>query len=156
MLEFNIPGMGDIQLKHLVCDFSGTLSIDGVLVEGVAERFARLAKNLEIHVITADTHGTAESALKDIDCTIEFIEVRYQDMYKEKFIEKFHSHSVIAIGNGINDRMMLRTSRIGIAVCMAEGMAVEAARNADIIVSSINDALDLMLKPNRMIATLRV
>jgi len=156
MLEIIIPGMGDIQLKHLVCDFSGTLSVDGVLVDGVAERMKKLAEHLEIHVITADTHGTAKIALEGIDCTVEFIDSKYQDMYKEKYIERFHAHSVVAVGNGNNDRMMLRTARIGIAVCLAEGMAVEAARNADIVARSINDALDLLLYPKRLIATLRV
>jgi len=156
MLNFNIPGMGEIQLKHLVCDFSGTLSVDGILIDGVADRLKQLSEHLEIHVITADTHGKAKSALKNINCSLEFIEDEYQDMYKEKFIEGFGAQYVVAVGNGNNDKLMLQTSHIGIAVCLAEGVAREATHNADILVHSINDALDLLLKPNRLIATLRI
>jgi hypothetical protein len=45
--------------KQLVLDFTGTLSRDGVLLPGVAERLNKLAENLQLTVLTADTFGTA-------------------------------------------------------------------------------------------------
>ena len=156
MLTIDIPGFGEIQLKYLVCDFSGTLSVDGVLIDGVAGRLKQLADKLEIHVLTADTHGTAARAVKDVRCRLAILDLKYQDMQKEQYIEKLGTNQTVAIGNGNNDRMMLKSSRIGIAVCLAEGLATEAARSADIVSSSINDALDLLIYPKRLIGTLRL
>jgi soluble P-type ATPase len=155
MLTITIPAFGEIQLKHLVCDFSGTLSVDGKLVDGVAERLNRLADDLAIHVLTADTHGNAHDAMQGVNCKLQILDLKYEDFQKEKYIISLGAHQVVAMGNGNNDRMMLKTSRVGIAVCLAEGLASEAARSADIIAGSITDALDLLVHPNRLIATLR-
>jgi len=50
---------------------------------------------------------------------------------------------------------MLKTARIGVAVCLNEGCAVDAIQSADILVTSATDALDLLLNPKRLKATLR-
>ncbi len=42
-----IPGQSPIVLRHLVLDATGTLSARGELIDGVAERLARLAEHLE-------------------------------------------------------------------------------------------------------------
>jgi len=44
---------------------------------------------------------------------------------------------------------------LGIAVLGDEGLSVSAMKNADIVVKNISDALDLFLKPKRLMATLR-
>lgn len=62
---------------------------------------------------------------------------------------------VAAIGNGANDAKMLETAALGIAVLGPEGLAVETLHAANVVVPHINDALDLLLKPVRLIATLR-
>lgn len=155
MLTIDIPGFGEIQLKYLICDFSGTISVNGKLVDGVADRLNKLAGDLEVHVLTADTHGTAKKAVEGIKCKLEILDLKYQDMQKEQYIEKLGTHHAVAFGNGNNDRMMLKSSRIGIAICLAEGLSTEAARAADIISTSINDALDLLIHPKRLIGTLR-
>lgn len=155
MIKIDIPGFGLLQLQHLVCDFSGTLSVDGDLVDGVAAKLSILSKDLELHVLTADTHGKARESLKDIKCKLEILEPKYQDFQKEKYILTLGAHQVVAIGNGTNDKLMLKTSKLGIAVCLAEGVAFDAARSANIMVWSILDALDLLLYPKRLIGTLR-
>ncbi len=62
---------------------------------------------------------------------------------------------VVAIGNGANDRRMLRVSRLGIAVLESEGCATDAMLNADILVRSIHEGLLLLLNPLRIAATLK-
>lgn len=57
--------------------------------------------------------------------------------------------------DGNNDRKMLKTARVGIAVSQGEGCAVEAIMAANIHVTSANTGLDLLLHPKRMKATLR-
>ena len=155
MLNITIPGFGTVQLKHLVCDFSGTLSVDGILVDGVAERLNNLSRNLDIHIITADTHGKAKQGLKGVNCKLQFLSDEPQDIQKETYIKELGAQNVIAIGNGVNDRLMLKIARIGIAICLAEGVAVDSVIAANLLVHSIIDALDLLDNPNRLIATLR-
>jgi soluble P-type ATPase len=57
MIEITIPGRGKLILEHLVLDVNGTLVLDGVLLEGVVRRIGSLRNRLEIHLLTADTHG---------------------------------------------------------------------------------------------------
>ena len=61
-----------------------------------------------------------------------------------------------AVGNGANDARMLKEVALGIAVVQEEGAAVAAIQNADVAFQSINDALDALLSPDRLVATLRI
>ena len=58
-------------------------------------------------------------------------------------------------GNGANDAGMLRLAAIGVAVLAAEGVAISALHAADVLVSGPIDAIELVLKPKRLVATLR-
>jgi soluble P-type ATPase len=59
------------------------------------------------------------------------------------------------IGNGSNDQLILKEAGLAIAVLGDEGVSVSAMKHADVLVKSISDALDLFLKPKRLIATLK-
>jgi soluble P-type ATPase len=50
---------------------------------------------------------------------------------------------------------MLSAAGVGIAVLGREGLAIETLRAADLVVGRIEDALDLVLRPQRLVATLR-
>ena len=43
MFEIEIPGFGAVKLDHLVSDFTGTLSVDGVLLPGVRGQLNEIA-----------------------------------------------------------------------------------------------------------------
>lgn len=155
MIEIDIPGFGAVKLKHLVSDFTGTLSFDGKLIPGVKERLNKLSKQLDIHVLTSDTFGTALTELKDVKCKARVLEGEYHDLQKEEYIEKLGASSVVAFGNGNNDRKMLRIAHIGIAVTEGEGAAVDILMAGDIHVTGIINGLDLLLHTKRLKATLR-
>ncbi|HYA14582.1 MAG TPA: hypothetical protein VEF33_09620 [Syntrophales bacterium] len=155
MFELDIPGFKTLRLKHLVSDFTGTLSIDGKLCLGAKERLNKISEFLDIHVLTADTFGMAKSELQEINCKVQILAGENHDIQKEKFIRDLGVDSVVALGNGNNDRRMLKAARIGIAVCLLEGCAVDAITSADIVVTSTTAALDLLLNPKRLKATLR-
>ena len=70
MIEIDIPGFGSVRLSHLVCDFTGTLSCDGILLAGVAEKIREISGHLTVHILTADTCGTARSELEELPCTV--------------------------------------------------------------------------------------
>lgn len=58
MLVMEIPGRETLKLVHLVLDYNGTLACDGEIKNGVLEQLEQLADQLQVHVITADTHGS--------------------------------------------------------------------------------------------------
>ena len=70
-------------------------------------------------------------------------------------MEQLEGEKCVCIGNGRNDCLMLKAATPGIVVVQAEGAAVEAVLGADVVTCSILDALDLLLCPQRLAATLR-
>lgn len=155
MLELEIPGFGAVRAEHLVSDFTGTLAVDGKLLPGVEERLVALAKSLKIHVVTSDTLGVVRSEMNGMPCVLNILSGADHDLQKEEYVKKLGALTVIAIGNGKNDRRMLKAARIGIAVSGGEGCAVDALLNADLHVRSAGEGLDLLMHPERVKATLR-
>jgi len=155
MIALEIPGRGELRLAHLMLDFSGTLACDGVLLPGVAERIADLAGRLQVHVVTADTRGTAREALAGLPCVVHLLPPGGEAEAKLEFVRRFGAETLAAVGNGYNDRLALREARIGIAVVGPEGASFDALAAADVVVGSIGDALDLLREPLRLKATLR-
>jgi soluble P-type ATPase len=74
---------------------------------------------------------------------------------KQAFVSSLGAEQVVAIGNGRNDGPMLKAAALGIALVQLEGGAVETLVSADIVFTSILDALDLLSHPKRLVATLR-
>jgi len=155
MLEIDIPGFGMVKLEHLVSDFTGTLSVDGLLSPGVKDQLNKIAGFMKIHILTADTFGKARAALEGIPCEIHILTGKDHDIQKEEYVKAIGSDNVVAFGNGNNDRKMLKIARIGIAVSQGEGCAVDAIYAADILVTSAQDGLGLLLNTKRCKATLR-
>lgn len=155
MLDVDIPGFGQVKVKYFVSDFTGTLSSGGKLLPGVKDRLHRVADIMEIRILTADTFGVVKKELEGVRCSIKILEGEKHDEQKREYVLGLSPDKVIAFGNGNNDRKMLKTARIGIAVSEGEGCSVDALTAADIHVNRAIDALDLMLNPKRLKATLR-
>ncbi len=155
MLEIDVPGRAAYRLEHLVLDVNGTLVVAGELVEGVASRLEDLRRSLEVHMLTADTRGRQQA----IDAALGFEATRIasQDGAAEKaaFVRALGGVNVCAIGNGANDARMLRDARLGIAVLGKEGLAAATLSEADVVAPNVNAALDLLVNPLRLVATLR-
>jgi len=132
MLEVDIPGFGIVKLEYLVSDFSGTLSFDGILLPGLAEQLNTVAQVLQVHILTADTFGKAQDELKNVHCTVHILSGSGLDLQKEEYVLSLGAEKVVALGNGNNDRRMLKAARIGIAVTGGEGCAADAVMAADI------------------------
>ena len=155
MIEIEIPGFGNLALQHLVLDYNGTLACDGKLLEGVRERLSMLSEQLDVHIITADTFGMAQTELDGLPCRIKILKQSNEAAQKENFIGALGAKNVVAIGNGNNDRLMLKKARLSIAIVGREGCAVAALRAAHIAVVDINAGLDVLIAPLRCKATLR-
>ena len=155
MIEIQIPGFKHLRLDHLVLDYNGTLALDGTLLPGVRDLLTELSGALKIHVITADTFGLASSQLDGLPVTLTIAPLENQADTKLEFVNTLGAEGVAAIGNGRNDRKMLKAAALGVAVLQKEGGAVEALASADLATTSVTDALALLQNPKRLIATLR-
>jgi P-type E1-E2 ATPase len=155
MIELTIPGRGPLRIRHLVTDVNGTLSVDGVLIDGLAKRIASLRDRLEFHMLTADTHG--RQAIIDEQLNLKAIRVQpgNESTQKVEFVLKLGPETVVAIGQGVNDAGMLKAAALGICVMSQEGVALETLLSTDLVVPDIFSAFDLLDKPVRIVASLR-
>lgn len=141
-----------MRLTHLLLDFNGTLARDGKLLPGVARRLRQLAGTFTVHVLTADTFGSAARALRGLPVQLTIVRTGGE---KRRWVMKTGPQRVVAIGNGRNDAVMLRSAALSIAVIGPEGAAGEALCAADLVTNDIGSALDLLLVPARIITGLR-
>jgi soluble P-type ATPase len=125
------------------------------LLPGVQERLRRLATSLAVHVITADTFGQARASLRRVECSLAILSQGDEHRAKARLVSRLGARRVACIGNGRNDRLMLRAAALGIATLQVEGAARDSIVAADVVARDIRDALDLLLQPRRLVATLR-
>ncbi len=159
-IRVEIPGFGPLELTVLLSDYTGTLACGGRLAEGVPERLRHLGDLLDIHVLTSDTFGTARQELAHLPVQVVVLEGSDHDVQKARYLrDHFVARHVVALGNGNNDRMMLQAVKEGgglaIAVDTGEGCALEALRQAHILVRGAAEALELLADTRRLKATLR-
>ncbi len=154
MIRFEVDGR-KLELRYLLLDYTGTLSENGRLISGVRERLKQLSRKFEsVKVLTADTFGTARRELEGLDVEIHVIEGTAKQ-FKGELVNRLGPQWCVAIGNGNNDTEMLRQACIGIAVINADGCFTKAILSADIVAKSIEDALDMLFEPRKLIADLR-
>jgi soluble P-type ATPase len=154
MLTVEIPGWRQLALEHLVLDLNGTLAVDGRPAAGVAQALEELAASLELHLVTADTFGTA-AGLFGPRVAVVVIPPGGEGASKLALVERLGAGGVAAVGNGANDVDMLTAAAVGICVLGAEGAAPGALFAADVAAPGPREALELLLKPDRLRATLR-
>ncbi len=155
MIDITIPGRGNYTIENLILDLNGTIALDGAIIIGVKEKLVKLSQKLDVIVVTADTNKNAEELVRDLNVTLIKIKKAEENDQKLELLLKKGKDNTISIGNGCNDVYMLKESAIGICVLGKEGASREAMMASDLVVTAINDALDLLLKPNRLRATLR-
>jgi soluble P-type ATPase len=155
MININIPGWGDMEIENIVLDLNGTIATDGTIQPKVKEKIGSLADRVKIYILTADTQETATDEAKDMNAELLKVTKGNTTQGKFEFLKALDLERTVAVGNGNNDQLILREAGLGIAVLGEEGLSVSVIKHADIIVKNISDALDLFLKPKRLIATLR-
>lgn len=106
-------------------------------------------------ILTADTNGNAKEEVKNLPVEIITFPNNAALVEKLKIVQEMIALNTVAIGNGRNDMRMCQVSSLSIGIMGKEGLYSSLINMCDIISPSIDDALDLLLKPNRLIATLR-
>lgn len=155
MLIYDIPGKGMIEIRHVVFDYNGTLAVDGRLIEEVQERLAQLKKLADVYILTADTYGTVKKECSPLGVEVLSFPSERAGEAKKEIVEKLGADRTLCVGNGFNDIEMCKMAALSIAVIEKEGCSGRLLPHVDIVVTSIADALEIILKPNRIKATLR-
>ncbi len=155
LMKFIIPEYRTLEVDTLFLDFNGTIAVDGIIPEGVRQRLAALGGMLQVYVLTADTNGNAKEQCEGLPVVLQTFPTGGVREYKKELLKSMGAKRCIAIGNGRNDELMLKEAALSIAVMDREGMYGKLFKEADLCVRSMQDALDLLLYPNRVVAGLR-
>ena len=156
VITIDIPGFGELMLAHLIADYNGTLAVDGKPLDGVKERLSVLAHELMLHIVTGNTYGDARDHVAGWPAEMVCLSGEpNQAEAKRGYVESLGANRTVVIGNDRNDAAALRLAALGIVVLGTEGAAVEAIESADIVVHHAVDALELLLKTKRLVASLR-
>lgn len=155
MLTIEIPGYRTFHFQNLLLDYNGTIAIDGAIPDAVKERLFLLARDMTIYVLTADTHGNAAKMCAELPITLRTFPEGSAMQEKHRILRELGEASCAAIGNGRNDLLMCRDAALSITILGPEGAHGRLISDADVCVTSISDGLDLLLKPKRLIASLR-
>lgn len=152
-MVYKIPGVGDIELKTLILDLNGTLTVKGKISEGVKERLARLKElGYRILFFTGNTRNNAGEISSELG--IEWI-LAEDRIAKRNEALKLDPNICVSIGNGLIDLELMKVVKLRIVTLQAEGVHVQTLLNSDIVIPSILDALDLLIDPATLVATLR-
>lgn len=155
MIVFTLPKGCEYKIEHAVFDYNGTLAEDGILAAETKDLLQKLAKTVRVSVLTADTFGLARSQLQNLDVHIHIIDQGDEAAQKRDFVRACGKHSTICFGNGANDLEMFAEAVLAVGVLGREGAYQPTLAKADIIVPTPQSAIMLLLKPKRMVATLR-
>ncbi len=155
MIDLTIPGIGNIQIVHLVLDVNGTLALDGTLLEGMPRAIASLSSRLDIHLITADTHGRQDQIDRLLGLTAVRLNPGNEAAQKAEYIHSLGGRNCAAIGQGANDALMLAEAVLGISVFSPEGLCTATMKSSCIVMPDIYSAFNLLDHPQRIVATLR-
>lgn len=155
MLQLIIPGRGELNIQHLVTDVNGTLALDGTLLDGLTKRISALRDRVQIHLLTADTHGKQTVIDQQLNLTAVRLHAGNEAEQKAAYVRDLGATTVMAVGQGANDAAMLKAAALGVCVMSREGVAIETLLAADLLMPDIFAALDLFDHPLRIVASLR-
>ena len=154
MKTIAVPGWGSVELENVVLDLNGTLSESGDLIPGVVDYLEKLkGQGLKIYVLSGDTRGTLKHALPGSSEIEPVVTTTAQE--KRTFVESIGAECTVCVGNGNIDVEMFKVARLSICTIQAEGATTQAMLQADIVVTDIKNAFEMLLDPKKLIATLR-
>ncbi|WP_421920249.1 hypothetical protein [Marinifilum sp.] len=152
-LNYSVPGVGTITIDTLVLDSNGTLTVKGEMVPGVVERIHRLQMlGVNVVMISSDQRGNARDLA--LSSGIAYYEAN-NSREKEDVLLSLGSRNVAAIGNARIDIGLFVQSVVSVATLQGEGIHKDIIDHVDVILPSINDALDFFLDEDTFIATMK-
>lgn len=152
-MKYKIPGQNELEINTIILDLNGTLSVSGAVPSGVKEQLEKLKSNgFKIVFFTGNTRNDADELAASLG--IEW-KLAKNASEKRDLALQLSPETCASIGNGLIDLELMKVVKLRIVTLQAEGIHVQTLLNSDIAVPTINDALDLFLDEQRLIATLR-
>lgn len=155
MIEIAVPGREIYHIEHILLDYNGTIAVDGLIPWELKPLLCRLSKLCPVTVLTADTHGTAKAQCLPLGLGVETFPKEGAAAFKEAFAKKLGGEKVACLGNGYNDIGMFDACRLSVAVLDREGLCCALLPHATLLCPGAKEALELFLKPQRLVADLR-
>lgn len=153
MITIEIAGRNRLEINYLVLDVDGTLTADGRIIPGVRERIEQLKPHVEMHLLLAETYGNQAQIEAEFGLAATII--RHGSAEKGGYVLALGADHTAAIGNGADDIAMLNAAAVRIAVLGPEGTATALLAASDVLVRDIDEALDILIHPQRLASTLR-
>lgn len=129
------------------------MSVAGVVPDGVKPRLDKL-KDLGFNVLffTGNTRNDADQLAAELEIDWKLAKSATD---KRHLALQLNPETCASIGNGLIDLELMKTVKLSVLTLQAEGVHVQTLLHSDILVPTINDALDLFIDSQRLIATLR-
>ena len=154
-MKVDIPAYKAMDLRYLVLDYNGTIAVDGKIPGKIKEKITELSHQFKIYIVTGDTHGNVKKACEKLPVEVYKCPSEKGAEAKAEFVKKLGKQHCVCVGNGRIDILMFRQAELSIAVMAEEGVYGKLIQEADLCVRSMEEALDLLTKPKRLIAGLR-
>jgi soluble P-type ATPase len=148
-----IPNSNSIEINTIILDLNGTLSINGIISAETKSLIKQLKKfNYKIVLISGDIRGNAQNIATELE-----IDLLLGKTSEEKAVQmqNFDKNTTASIGNARIDIGTFKNSKLSIATLQAEGIHTQILKYVDIIVPSIENALQLFLNTKSLSGTLR-
>ncbi len=152
-MKYVIPGQKNFEIKTIILDLNGTLSVAGVISSGIKPRIDTL-KDIGFRLIlfTGNTRGDAEQLAQDLGIDWELAKSAED---KRDLALTLEPKTCASIGNGLIDLELMKVVKLRIVTLQAEGAHIQTLLNSDLVVPSISNALDLFVDEKRLVASLR-
>ena len=154
MIHIEIPGRVPMDIANVVLDYNGTIAVDGAVLPELRERLKALLELVPVYVLTADTYGTVRAQCEPLGLTVHTFPREGAAKCKEEIVRSLPGASA-CFGNGFNDIAMFGEAALSIAIMGKEGACGKLLTCADVVVTNALDAFDLLLRTDRLRATLR-
>ena len=152
-MKFTIPKGDQFEIENIIIDLNGTLSVKGK-IETKTKRLIQELKELgyRLILISGDIRGNAKRIADEMD--MEFY-IGKDSKEKAQQMKRFEKEKTAAIGNARIDIGTFENAILSIATLQAEGIHTGILNHVDIIVPSINNALELFIDKKSLEGSLR-
>jgi soluble P-type ATPase len=154
MIAIQRPRQEPLEVEFILLDFEGTLASNRRVHPKAKDKINLLSKRTKIYILTKGERELVEEVLKKVKAEVIYLKEGEASQRKLDLLRELGAAKTVAIGNGVDDVLMIEEAGLGICVIGKEGAAGEAIEKADVVVTNILDALDFLLKPLRQKATL--
>ena len=149
-----VAGYGSLELKNVVLDLNGTVTESGDFIPGVLEDLEALrAEGFKIYILSGDTRGNLGQTFEHASGIEAVVTKTAQE--KRTFVESIGPEHTVCVGNGNIDVEMFKVAKLSICTVQAEGATTKAMLQADVVVTHVKHAMEILLDPDKLIATLR-